>query len=229
MSDPPQKWRMPLPSSGSHLAHDMGVGGVCVHTTRPADACSQGSALPCKCRPRAGGRHGRLWAHPERNQKQGPPDWECLEGRTRVPFTPGTGPCPRPWHGAAPGQYLLTQTECGPASPSPWTQREPGLQPRPAAALGPPSSQTSLGCHGEVDVAGPSVVGTSGQGREWTGIAPTFQVPSISLMGRIGTSEHPVSQEKWAVACANISMEENATPAKEAKPSLAVKKAWETN
>lgn len=48
-------------------------------------------------------------------------------------------------------------------------------------------------------------------------------------MGRIGTSEHPVSQEKWAVACANISMEENATPAKEAKPSLAVKKAWETN
>lgn len=47
--------------------------------------------------------------------------------------------------------------------------------------------------------------------------------------GRISTSEHPVSQEKWPVACANISTGENASPAEEAKLRLAVKNGWETN
>lgn len=128
LSAPPEKWRIALPGSGSHLARDTGVRGVCVHAMRPTNACSQGSALPCKCVPRAGGWHSRLWAHPERNQKQGLPDRERLEDRTCVPaIHTWDRALPQGWHRGAPGQYSPTQTECEAASQSPWTQREPGL------------------------------------------------------------------------------------------------------
>lgn len=140
----------------------------------------------------------------------GTPGTESEAGTPRLEASGGQDPCaihtrdralPQAWHRAAPGQYLLAQTECEAASQGPRTQREPGLQPRPAAALGPLSSQTHLCCHGEVGTARTSVVGASDQVREWTGITPNFQVPSISLRaGSVPRStQFPRRSGQWPV------------------------------
>lgn len=47
---------------------------------------------------------------------------------------------------------------------------------------------------------------------------PNFPGPQHSPKDRINTTEHPVSQEKWPVAHANISTEENATLARDFYP-----------
>lgn len=97
MSVPPKPGGFPAQAQGSHLAHDTGV-----HTTwpthparaleSPANACSAPGPLLARATclwHTAGGWHSYFWANPERTQKQGVQDWELLEGKPCVGFTPG--------------------------------------------------------------------------------------------------------------------------------------------
>lgn len=57
-----------------------------------------------------GGWHRHHQASPEWNQKQGVQDWELQGYCLHVVHLQAL---PEAWHSTTPGQYLLTQTECG--------------------------------------------------------------------------------------------------------------------
>lgn len=62
---------------------------------------------------------------------------------------------------------------------------------------------------------------------------PNLPGPQPLPKGRIYTTEHPVSQEKWPVACVNISTEEKAALARDSSPWKpnrdSAKNAWKTS
>lgn len=194
----------------------------------PANACSRAWAtLTRSICPwhRAGGWHSHFWANPEGNQKQGVPGWELLEGQAYVEFTPAPGALPQAWHRAALDPYLLTLSECEAASQRP----EPGPGASQPSGLFPPRPALLSWGRG---TAGPVWWGHRGR-LESGHTHPNLPGPPHCPRGRVSTAKHPVSQEKWPVACANISTEEKAALARDSYPwkpnQDTAKNAWKTS
>lgn len=169
--------------------------------------------------PRGRGRRlaGRLPGQPRKESEAGSPDRELPEGGACVQVT--SGAFPQAWHRAALGQYLLTRTEWEAASQLS-TSRPEGAGPpcsQPAASGGPPPTPRFADIS-KVGTAMPGVVrrglGTeTDQGMDTH--RPNFPGPQHFPKDGINTTDPPVSRERWPVAQANISTEENITSARD--------------
>lgn len=250
MSAPPKDGGFSAQAQGNHLAHDTGVAGICVHTVwptcparaldSPANACSRAWATACQGHiPLAYGRRlaQRLLGTPRTESEAGVQDWELLERRPCVQFTPGAQSPPPGLAQSARDQYLLTQAKCEAGSRSLQAQREPGLQPRPAASGHPeafiladqPLRSWGSG-HSQAQCGGFT---GAGQRVDTHTITPPFQAPSI--FRRAGPTPQSTSfpTEVASGPCKYFHRGKSNSSQGflflEAKPRLAVKNAWKTN
>lgn len=152
-------------------------------------------------------------------------------------FTPGAQSPPPGLAQSALDQYSLTQTKCEAGSRSLQAQREPGLQPWPAASGHPeafiladqPLRSWGSG-HSQAQCGGFT---GAGQRVDTHIITPPFQAPSIFL--RAGSTPQSTSfpTEVASGPCKYFHRGKSNSSQGflflEAKPRLAVKNAWKTN